>query len=165
MSFLVFWTFRELQDSKRARSKITVQNFRGERYGIKMDIGSPIGCNWEEPTRSDSLAAWGMPVPPPSWLWCHRSSSLWLRIDLKPTIKRVPLWVAKGGGGEIENTEIESLPAAGGEDWRGEMLLESPPEGSFIPPLASPSTPPSISAPSPSPWSTSSPHSLRLFET
>jgi hypothetical protein len=55
------------------------------------------------------MATWGMPVPS-SWLRCHRSSSLWLHLDLKPTIKRVPLGVTKGGGGEIENTKTESLP-------------------------------------------------------
>jgi hypothetical protein len=55
-------------------------------------------------------------------------------LDLKPSIKRVPLWVAKGGGREIENTKTESLPAIIGEDWREETPLESPLEGSSIPP-------------------------------
>jgi hypothetical protein len=38
----------------------------------------------------------------------------------------------KGGGGEIENIETESLSAATGGDWRGKTPLESPPEGSSI---------------------------------
>jgi hypothetical protein len=54
---------------------------------------------------------------------------------------------SRGGGREIENTETESLSAAARGDWREETLTESPPEGSSIPPSASPSTPPSRSAP------------------
>jgi hypothetical protein len=98
-----------------------------------METSSPIGCKPEAPTRSDSLAAWGMLVPP-SWLRCRRSLSLWLRLDLKPTINRVPLRVTKGGGGEIKNTKAERLPVAAREDWRGEMPPESPLKGSSIPP-------------------------------
>jgi hypothetical protein len=41
--------------------------------------------------------------------------------------------VMKGGSGEIENTEIDSLPATVRGDWRGEMPPESPLEGSSIP--------------------------------
>jgi hypothetical protein len=83
----------------------------------------------------------------PSWLRCCRSSSMWLRLDLKPTIKRFPLRVVKGGDGEIENIETESQLAATEGDWRGKTPPESPPEGSYIPFPASPSTPPSRSAP------------------
>jgi hypothetical protein len=90
--------------------------------------------------------------------WCknkHGASKIidtfetyqWLRLELKPTIKRLPLRVAKGGIGKIENIKTESLSAVAGGDWRGETPSESPLEGSSIPPTASPLTPPSISAP------------------
>jgi hypothetical protein len=124
-----------------------------------METRSPTGCKQEAPKRSDSLAAWGMLLPP-SCLQCRRSSSLWLRLDLKPTIKRVPLRVAKRDGREIENIEIESLPAAAGGDWRGETPPESPPEGSSIPPSGvSINTTIKIStSPSPSTGSSYHPH-------
>jgi hypothetical protein len=41
--------------------------------------------------------------------------------------------VVQEGGGEIENTKTESLPAAAGGDWWGKTPPESPPEGSSTP--------------------------------
>jgi hypothetical protein len=40
------------------------------------------------------------PTHSPLLLRCRRSLSHWMRLDLKPSIKRVPLRVAKGSAAE-----------------------------------------------------------------
>jgi hypothetical protein len=41
-----------------------------------------------------------------------------MRLDLKPSIKRVPLWVAKGSAAETQKHETEAWKI---EDWRGKL--------------------------------------------
>jgi hypothetical protein len=85
-----------------------VQNFRGKCYGLKMETRSPTGYKQETPTLSDSLAAWGMLVSP-SWLRFHRSSSLWLRPDLKHTIKGYPCGSRREVGRDRKHQNRESV--------------------------------------------------------
>jgi hypothetical protein len=69
------------------------------------------------PTRPDAWATWGLPVPT-SLLQCHRSSSRWIHLDLKPSIKRVPLRVVKGSATETQKYKTEAWEI---EDWRGKL--------------------------------------------
>jgi hypothetical protein len=41
-----------------------------------------------------------------------------MRLDLKPSIKRIPLRVAKGSAAETQKHEIEAREI---EDWRGKL--------------------------------------------
>jgi hypothetical protein len=41
-----------------------------------------------------------------------------MRLDLKPSIKRVPLWVAKGSAIKTQKHETEAWEI---EDWRGKL--------------------------------------------
>jgi hypothetical protein len=46
-----------------------------------------------------------------------------MRLDLKPSIKRVPLQVAKGSTAETQKHEIEAWEI---EDWRGKLWRALP---------------------------------------
>jgi hypothetical protein len=45
---------------------------------------------------------------PPSLLRCRQSSSRWMRLELKPSIKRVPLRVVKRSTVETQKNVIEA---------------------------------------------------------
>jgi hypothetical protein len=85
ISFSMFLTFRVPN-----RVQIT-WNFAGASFSTEQDFGekevqqgSHEGqTRW--PMRPNSPAAWGLPVSP-LLLWWRRSSSRWIRLDLKPTI-------------------------------------------------------------------------------
>jgi hypothetical protein len=69
------------------------------------------------PTWPDAWAAWGLLVLT-LLLWCRRSSSRWIHLDLKPYIKRVPLWVTKGSASKTQKHETLAWEI---EDWRGKL--------------------------------------------
>ena len=48
---------------------------------------------------------WPRGTPPSwaSWIRCRPFSSPWLRLDLKPTIKKAPRGVSRRGGGQIQH--------------------------------------------------------------
>jgi hypothetical protein len=54
----------------------------------------------------------------PSLLRCRRSSSHWIRLDLKPSIKRVPLRVAKGSAAKTQKHETGARKI---KDQRGKL--------------------------------------------
>ena len=135
-SFLVFQTFRELRDSKRARSKSTVQNFWDERNGLKLKTRSPTGWKIEGPTRPPLLATWAH-LFCPSELRCRRSLLHQHSLDLKMPIKIAPQGVSRGGGGETSNQETgdRRLPPekiGGGKRRRNHLRRAPPPSGVFI---------------------------------
>ena len=69
------------------------------------------------PCGQNPWKVWG-PSTWPSRLRCRRSSSPWLRPDLKPTIKIVPQGDPQGGGGETQKPRNRRQKAAVGEDRR-----------------------------------------------
>ena len=128
------WRQNDLQKYRRqyfGRRK-TSERRKQANGGRRAKIGGP--------TRPLYLATWD----PPKWpskLRCRRSSSPWLRLDLKPTIKIVPRGVSRGGGGETQNQETgdRRLPPGkieGGKRCRSH-LRKAPPS----PLRKSPSTP------------------------
>jgi hypothetical protein len=75
--------------------------------------------------------------PPPSLLRCHRSLSCWMRLDLKPSIKRVPLRVAKEAPPKHRNTKQKlGRSKIGEENSSGVLPVWSP-----SPPTTQPSSP------------------------
>jgi hypothetical protein len=111
-----------------------------------METRSPTGCKQEAPTRSDSIVAWGMLVPP-SWLRCHQSSSLWLRLDLKTYYKKGPS-VAREGR-RLRDRKHWNRESTGCRQriLEGENATGITSGRLLHPPPASPSAPPSRSAP------------------
>jgi hypothetical protein len=64
MYFLVFWTFRELRDSKKGKVKEHGSEFSRRTLWAKDEDQDPNRLQTGTPTRSYSLATWGLPVPP-----------------------------------------------------------------------------------------------------
>jgi hypothetical protein len=65
------------------------------------------------------------PAHSPSLLRCRWSSSHWIRLDLKPSIKRVPLRVTKESTAETQKHE-PGRSKIGGKNSGGELLVWSP---------------------------------------
>jgi hypothetical protein len=77
------------------------------------------------------------PTCSPSLLWCRRSSSRWMRLDLKPSIKRAPCGSRKRAPPKHRNTKQNPRRSKiGGENSGGALLVWSP-----SPPMTLPSSP------------------------
>jgi hypothetical protein len=117
-SFSMFLTFRDPNGVQ-----ITL-NFAGASFYTEQDFSERRKCNrggprekWAWSMRPDAWAAWGLLVLT-SLLGCRQSSSRWIRLDLKPSIKRVPLRVAKESAAKTQNHETGAREI---EDRRGKL--------------------------------------------
>jgi hypothetical protein len=123
---LVFLTFQELPDSKKGKVREhSLKILRQTKWakvghqeinGLQTEPGGTAG-----PVDRATRALLCLERPMQSIFACS------LRLDLKPTIKRVPWAFPWHGGMEIENKETLRQKAIVEGVWRGETLPESPP--------------------------------------
>ena len=146
----VFYIFDVSGGQTSAKSP---ENLRGSFSWKEKTCGRRIHGNWARrpkrgpSTRPDSLAAWRYPFWPlrPQIL---PSSSYRLRLDLKPTIKRVPRTLTEGGAAETpkhQNRETEGCRRRRSEGGNAPGIT---PGGLHPPPACSSSTSTARSAPS-----------------